>query len=110
MVALLVVVEHYWQGARISALVARDTPPGPMMLALLAVVGLSGLFVIAETMMSLNLWEIDQRSAVHCHLRPSVFAIKEPSDHGCRNENAHATTIDRPVSWLSDCRRCAEDG
>ena len=32
---------------------ARDTPPGPMMVALLAVVGLSGLFVFAETMMSL---------------------------------------------------------
>jgi hypothetical protein len=32
---------------------AHDTPPGPMMLVLLAVVGLSGLFVIAETMMGL---------------------------------------------------------
>jgi hypothetical protein len=32
---------------------ARETPAGPVMLALLAVVGLSGLFVIAVTMMDL---------------------------------------------------------
>lgn len=73
MAALLVVVEHYWQGPVFRRWWARDTPPGPMMLALLAVVGLSGLFVIAETMMSLI--SLGNRSTFGCPLPSSPVSV-----------------------------------
>ena len=40
----------------------------------------------------------------------SVFAMKEPSNRGCRDQGNDAAPIDCPVSRSSDRRRSAGDG